>query len=58
MKFFFAHKSTSQRQKFKVKLLTGSAQIFLYVRFSFRLSARLNIDRTITKIGTNDRYHE
>ena len=37
--------------------LTGSAQIFLYACFSFRLSPRLNIDRRITKIGTNDRYH-
>ena len=26
--------------------------------FSFRLSLRLNIDRRIIKIGTNDLYHE
>ena len=39
-------------------VLSGSAQIFLYLCFSFRLSPRLNIDRRITEIGTNDRYHE
>ena len=39
--------------------MTGSAQIFLYASFCFffRLSSQLYIDRRITKIGTNDRYH-
>ena len=36
--------------------MTGSAQIFCMPVF-FRLSPRLDIDRRITKIGTNDRYH-
>ena len=37
--------------------MNGSAQIFLYAYFSFRLSSRLIIDRRLTKIGTYDRNH-
>ena len=32
--------------------------MYINGNFSFRLSPRLNIDRRINQIGTNDRYHE
>ena len=48
---------TGQRQKFKGKIFDQKCQDFFYACFSFRLSLRFDIDRRITKIGTNDRYH-
>ena len=38
--------------------VTAPWNMYINGNFSFRLSPRLNIDRRITKIGTNDRYHE
>ena len=58
MKFFLHINKQVKGKNSREHFLTGSAQIFLYACFSFRLSPRLNIDRRITKIGTNDRYHE
>ena len=58
MKFFLHINDQVKGKNSREKFLTGSAQIFLYVCFSFRLSPRLNIDRRITKIGTNDWYHK
>ena len=52
----FAHNSLKAKNS-QEKLLTKSAQIFLYAFLSFRLSLQLIIDRRITKIGTNDLYH-
>ena len=56
MKFFLHINKQVKGKISKEKFLTGSAQIFLYVCFSFRLSPPLNIDRRITKPSTNDRY--
>ena len=58
MKFFLHINKQVKGKKSKEKFLTESAQIFLYACFSFRLPPRLNINRRITKISTNDRYHE
>ena len=58
MKFFLHINKQVKGKNSREIFLTGSDQIFLYACFSFRLSPRLNIDRRITKIGTNDRYHE
>ena len=58
MKFFLHIIKQVKGKNSREKFLTGSAQIFLYACFSFRLSPRLNIDNRITKIGTNDCYHE
>ena len=57
-KFFLHINKQVQGKNSREKILTGSAQIFLYACFSFRLSPRLNIDRRIIKLGTNDRYHK
>ena len=58
MKFFLHINKQVNGKNSREKILTGSAQIFLYGCFSFRLSPRLNIDRRITKIGTNECYYE
>ena len=58
MKFFLPINKQVKVKNSREKYLTGNAQIFLYACFPFRLSPRLNIDRRITKIGTNDHYHE
>ena len=46
----FAHKLTGQRQTYKGKMFDRKCPDFLYACFSFRLSPRLNKDRRITKI--------
>ena len=38
--------------------VTAILNMYINGNFSFKLSPRLNIDRRITKIGTNDYYHE
>ena len=57
MKFFLHINKQVKGKTSKEKFLTGSSQIFWDACFTFRLSRRLNIDRRITKIGTNDGYN-
>ena len=45
-------------QKIKGNFFDRKCPDFMYACFSFRLSPQLNIDRRITEIGTDDRYHK